>query len=266
MRVQRVLPSGGGAESWTGDRPGSATGGAGGAVSGVVVADRAGADDGARLRASGERDLAGNGPSRPVGLDGQPDPEGGLRVLRVPTRATASRSRRHSSTSGGWAAARQRCARQARPRLGADHRRAGPVALGLHARRVRRPRLQLRVREPVGRPGRARDELSRRRRGRPPDASAGRVSLHPAPAAPHLRDGHATRRGAGGISFQSVARRAGVSRQWLYTRTELGRTGDRAAAGGADRRGAADGAAPRRRRGRRGLVGHGPRAGDPRRA
>ena len=51
---------------------------------------------------------------------------------------------------------RQRRARQGRAGVGADHRRAGALLLGLHARGVRRAGLRLRVREPVGRPDRAR--------------------------------------------------------------------------------------------------------------
>ena len=103
-------------------------------------------------------------------------------------------------------------------------RRAGAAALGLHARGVRRAGLRLRVREPVGRPGRAADALRERRRDRRAHPPAGRVSLHGAHVPPHLRDARAPRRRADGHASAGCSRTARCRPRARSTATHRRRT------------------------------------------
>lgn len=61
--------------------------------------------------------------------------------------------------------------------------------------------------------GRARDDLSRGRRGRAPHPPPGRFSLHRPSVAPHLRDDGVARRGAGGDRQQAVVPPLGADDQ-----------------------------------------------------
>ena len=110
-------------------------------------------------------------------------------------------------TSGGSSSCRARTtptARAARARAGRSRsRRAGALLLGLHARGVRRARLRLRVREPVGRADRPADALCERRR-RSCGARAARVGFDF--TAHQFRHTYATLARRGGVPIEVVSR------------------------------------------------------------